>query len=263
MLEFPAFGDGRGRLAFLEGLRHVPFSIGRVQWWNNPVARDAAAHPPVGVGRVLLAVAGRADVRVRGDGVSEDARLDRPDRGVLVPRGAAWELVEASDDAVLVTLSEAREPHAEPAAGTGRRARPSTVDDARLLRLGGSDADASTTSVTGHLDVPFGVERIYYLFDVPPATARGSHAHKELEQLIVAVAGSFDVRLNDGATDRIVTLDRPDVGLLMPHMLWRDLERFTPGAVCLVLASLPYDEADYIRERDVYVAYRRARTPAS
>jgi hypothetical protein len=103
------------------------------------------------------------------------------------------------------------------------------------------------TIVEGNKHVPFDVRRIYYLYDIPGGEDRGGHAHKELHQLIVAVGGSFDVILDDGMNKKIVTLNRPDYGLMVIPGIWRELIEFSSGATCLVLASHGYNTADYIR----------------
>ena len=103
------------------------------------------------------------------------------------------------------------------------------------------------TIVEGKKNVPFNIRRIYYLYDIPGGEDRGGHAHKMLSQLIVASSGSFDVLLNDGVNKKIVTLNRPDYGLLVVPGIWRELMEFSSGAICMVLASHVYNEKDYIR----------------
>lgn len=134
----------------------------------------------------------------------------------------------------------------------------STVDDCRvldLLRI--PRREGQITPVEGGRDVPFDVARVYYLYDVPGGETRGAHAHRELQQLIVSVMGSFDVLLDDGDRKRVVSLNRAHRGLLLPRLIWRDLLNFSSGAVCLVLASLPYDEADYVRDYQEFLRLRR------
>jgi hypothetical protein len=104
------------------------------------------------------------------------------------------------------------------------------------------------TIVEGQKNVPFDVKRIYYLYDIPGGEDRGGHAHKELRQLIVAASGSFDVMLDDGINKKVVTLNRPDYGLMVVPGIWRELLEFSSGAICLVLASEGYLADDYIRE---------------
>jgi hypothetical protein len=104
------------------------------------------------------------------------------------------------------------------------------------------------TIVEGQKNIPFDVRRIYYLYDIPGGEGRGGHAHKELYQLIVAASGSFNVLLDDGQNKKIVTLNRPDYGLMVVPGIWRELFEFSSGAICLVLASHKYDQDDYIRD---------------
>lgn len=102
--------------------------------------------------------------------------------------------------------------------------------------------------------LPFGFKRVYYLFDVPSSARRGGHSHKKQEEFLIALSGSFDVILNDGTTVQKVTLNKPDKGLLIGTNIWRELDNFSSGAVCLVLASDLFDEEDYIRDFEVFKA---------
>lgn len=108
------------------------------------------------------------------------------------------------------------------------------------------------TIVEGQTNVPFDIKRIYYLYDIPGGADRGGHAHIELKQLIVAASGSFQVMLDDGANKKIVTLNRPDYGLLVVPRIWRELLEFSSGSICLVLASDIYKEDDYLRNYDEF-----------
>ncbi len=100
--------------------------------------------------------------------------------------------------------------------------------------------------------LPYKVQRVYYLYDVPNDAYRGGHSHKECLEFLVALSGSFEVVLDDGTSKKRVTLNKPNKGLLIPTGIWRELENFSSGAVCLVLASQEYEEADYIREYEVF-----------
>ena len=113
------------------------------------------------------------------------------------------------------------------------------------------------TIVEGNVNVPFDVKRIYYLYDIPGGEDRGGHAHKELRQLIVAASGSFNILLDDGKNKKIVTLNRPDYGLLVVPGIWRDLMNFSSGAICMVLASEGYSEDDYIRQYQDFEDYKK------
>ncbi|WP_297512375.1 FdtA/QdtA family cupin domain-containing protein [Flavobacterium sp.] len=103
--------------------------------------------------------------------------------------------------------------------------------------------------------IPFPIQRVYYLYDVPSESKRGGHAHKKLQQLLIPISGSFDVVLKDGENIQRITLNKPNEGLLIPVNVWRELENFTSGAVCLVLASEVYDEDDYIRNYKEFLKY--------
>jgi hypothetical protein len=104
--------------------------------------------------------------------------------------------------------------------------------------------------------IPFEIKRAYYLYDIPGGESRGGHAHKELSQLIIAASGSFSVTLDDGNVKRTFLLNRPYQGLLIVPGIWRTLDDFSSGAVCLVLASEKYDEMDYIRDYQKFVTYK-------
>lgn len=101
--------------------------------------------------------------------------------------------------------------------------------------------------------LPYAIQRVYYLFDVPSGATRGGHAHKAQHECLIALSGSFDVRLKDGQNEQIVTLNRPDKGLLIRENVWRELENFSSGSVCLVLSSAEFDEEDYWRDYSEFV----------
>ncbi|MEL1255298.1 FdtA/QdtA family cupin domain-containing protein [Flavobacterium sp. DGU38] len=104
--------------------------------------------------------------------------------------------------------------------------------------------------------IPFGIKRVYYLYDVPSGAERGGHAHKDQSEFLIALSGSFDVVLNDGKDKKKVTLNRPNIGLLIPTGVWRELYNFSSGSVCLVLASAVFDEDDYIRDFDKFMLFK-------
>ena len=133
------------------------------------------------------------------------------------------------------------------------------VEDCRVLELerrhGARQGDLSVVQNDGSF--PFDVKRVYYLYDVPGGASRGAHAHKKLSQLIVAVSGSFRVILDDGTTKRSFYLNRPYQGLLVRPGIWRELDDFSSGGVCLVLASEGYSSEDYIRDYEEFLEFRK------
>lgn len=138
-----------------------------------------------------------------------------------------------------------------------RMKKNSKVYDCTIIELSKHRQEKGNISVVENdKTVPFAVKRAYYLYDVPGGESRGGHAHKELFQLIIAASGSFNVTLDDGEVKRTFTLNRPYQGLLVVPGIWRTLDDFSSGSVCLVLASMEYNEADYIREYDKYISYK-------
>lgn len=131
----------------------------------------------------------------------------------------------------------------------------SQLDKVRMIDLPKiTDPRGNLTYIEGSNHIPFDIQRVYYLYDVPGGAERGGHAHKNLYQLIIAMSGSFDVVLTDGKEKKRYHLNRSYFGLYVPTMLWRELDNFSSGAVCMVLASNKYDEADYYRDYNDYLA---------
>ena len=114
------------------------------------------------------------------------------------------------------------------------------------------DQRGNLSFIEGGHHIPFEIQRVFYLYDVPGGAERGGHAHLKLEQFIIALSGSFDVVVDDGAGKKRVHLNRSYTGLYVCPMIWRELDNFSSGSVCMVLASNRYDEADYIRDYDAY-----------
>jgi hypothetical protein len=128
-----------------------------------------------------------------------------------------------------------------------------SVNDCRIVQLPKvTDPRGNLTFIEAGRHIPFEIRRVYYLYDVPGGESRGGHAHRALQQLIVAMSGSFDVIVDDGVDRRTFSLNRSYFGLFMPTMVWRELTNFSSGAVCTVLASQYYDEADYFRDYEVF-----------
>jgi dTDP-4-dehydrorhamnose 3,5-epimerase-like enzyme len=123
-----------------------------------------------------------------------------------------------------------------------------TIQDIQIINIPKIHDVRGNLSVVEGNTIPFEIKRIYYLYDVPSDAERGGHAHKSLQQFMVALSGSFEVVLDDGNTRKIITLNKPNVGLLIPIGIWRELQNFSSGSVCLVLASSIFEEEDYIRD---------------
>lgn len=135
-----------------------------------------------------------------------------------------------------------------------------TIDICKVIELPKiTDPRGSLTFVEGGSQIPFDIQRVYYLYDVPGGAERGGHAHKGLSQLIIAMSGSFDVVLDDGQNKKRIHLNRSYQGLYVCPMIWRELDNFSSGSVCMVLASNKYDEEDYYRN---YADFMRNRWQA-
>lgn len=134
-----------------------------------------------------------------------------------------------------------------------------SVYDCSIIELSRhhSDRKGNISVVQNNYTVPFEVKRVYYLYDVPGGESRGAHAHRDLSQLIVAASGSFRVTLDDGNVKRSFVLNRPYQALYVKPGIWRDLDDFSSGAVCLVLASEVYQPEDYIRDYDEFIEFRK------
>jgi WxcM-like, C-terminal len=127
------------------------------------------------------------------------------------------------------------------------------IEAARVINLKKiSDPKGNLTPIEGGVDVPFEIRRVYYTYDIPGGESRGGHAHRELQEFIIAASGSFDVMLDDGTNQARFFLNRSYYGLYVPRMIWRELANFSSGSVCLVLASDHFEEAEYIRDPIVF-----------
>lgn len=130
----------------------------------------------------------------------------------------------------------------------------SIIENCKIFQLPKiQDPRGNLTFIEGGSHVPFQIQRVYYLYDVPGGAERGGHAHKQLHQLIIAMSGSFDVVLDDGFAKRRFHLNRSYYGLYVCPMIWRELDNFSSGSVCMVLASNTYEESDYYRDYDAFI----------
>jgi dTDP-4-dehydrorhamnose 3,5-epimerase-like enzyme len=132
---------------------------------------------------------------------------------------------------------------------------PMPMKDCRIIELPKiTDRRGNLTFIEGNTHIPFEIKRVYYLYDVPGGADRGSHAHKALHQFVICLSGSFDLILDDGYGEKAFSLNRSHKGIYICPMIWRQLNNFSSGAVCMVLASEVYDENDYIRNRSQFIS---------
>ena len=137
-----------------------------------------------------------------------------------------------------------------------------TTADIRIIDIPKIHDVRGNLSVVEGNTIPFEIKRVYYLYDIPSGAKRGGHAHIDQEELLVSLSGSFEIILKDGLDEKLVTLNRPNIGLLIPKGIWRELQNFSAGSVCLVVTSDLFDETDYIRDYARYEAYKTGRDQA-
>ena len=289
IIQLPKFLDDRGNLSFLENEAQIPFAIKRVHWiYDVPGGETRGGVAYRETEEFIIAMSGSFDVIV-DDGVQQyKFSLNRSYMGVYVPKGM-WRAIDnfSTNSIAVIAASTAYDPvdairdyeefkveslkfrGAEISKAVTISSTPYTIHHTPYSKHNVSDChivelDRHHSARKGDIcvvengqTVPFDTQRLYYLYDVPGGVSRGGHAHKGLYQLIFAASGSFTVTLDDGCTKRSYTLNRPYRGLLVKPGIWRELDDFSSGSVCLVLASEKYDEADYIRTYDEFVEYRK------
>lgn len=272
----PQIPDARGNLTALEELVHFPFRTGRVQWYYDVPAGTSwvGSEPQLG-DALVIALSGSFDVVIGVPTPSSRVRLSRASMGLHVRDSVAWSVEDSSTNSVCLVISSqpARGPRPESSQSDddvlGALSQSTTIDDCRTLSFARHRLlQGARTEAVPQVDVPFEIPRIYYLYDVPGGASRGGHAHRTLEQMLVATAGSFEVVLHDGRRAKRIRLDQAHSGVYIAARIWRELVNFSPGAVCLTLASAPYDEADYIRDlaeyrREKQFEYASSPSPAS
>lgn len=290
IIGLPRVRDPRGNLSFIESRQHVPFAVKRVYWlYDVPGGTYRNGHAFRTQDEMIVALSGSFDVVLNDGTAPVRHHLSRSYYGLLVPR-MTWRTIDNfSTNSVVLVLSSTRydaadyiedftqykreklsatpakqplerEPLAEPLPLADALCATQThVDDCRLIELPRHHhANGNLTVVElGDAASPCGLERVFYLYDIPGGEERGGHAHRRLTQCIVAISGSFDVALDDAGTQRVVTLNRPWQALVVSPGVWNTLGNFSSGAVCMVLASHPYEENDYIRNYDEFLAFKQ------
>lgn len=283
-IQLPRITDPRGNLSFFEDNSQIPFKIRRVHWiYDVPGGAERGGVAYERTEEFIIAMSGSFDVVIDDGKERQVIQLNRSYMGVHVPKGM-WRAIENfSTNSIAVIAASS---HYDPNEGirdydTFLQVADSLINDTAKLQdvhypaIKGkynvydcniieldkhhSDSRGNISVVENGDTVPFDVKRLYYLYDVPGGVSRGGHAHKELSQFIIAASGCFTVTLDDGNVKRAYTLNRPYQGLLVKPGVWRNLDDFSSGSVCLVLASEKYDESDYIREYDEFLEYRRKR----
>lgn len=263
LLSIPKIPDERGNISFLQNPDQIPFKIGQVYWINDiPSGSHREGRANENHHELIIALSGSFDVVVTENGKEQRYPLNRPDICVHVPRGVWRQLVNFSTNSVVFVITDEEEGGEQgigTMADTGPQAnvpRQFKIFDCNIIYLPGAKSlNGSVTPVAALRDLPFGIERVYYLYDIPGGASRGGHAHKKLQQFVVAISGSFDITVDDGINKKTVQLNRSSFGLHIRPGIWREVSNFSSGAICLAIASGNYDEEDYIREYDEFKKY--------
>lgn len=290
IIELPKFLDARGNLSFAEQNNHIPFEIKRTYWiYDVPGGEARGGHAFRQNQEMVIAISGSFDVVVDDGENKKTFTLNRSYYGLYVPAGLWREMTNFSTNSLALEFgsmhydvddyiydyveylqyrkveelksSRVQEVQNFKPLEQLEPLKPLkyNVFDCTMVELDRhhSDRKGNLTVVENGQTLPFDVKRVYYLYDVPGGENRGAHAHKELSQLIIAASGSFTVTLDDGKCKRSFFLNRPYQGLYVKPGMWRDLEDFSSGAVCMVLASDVYLASDYIRDYQDFLEFRK------
>lgn len=284
IIELPKFLDARGNLSFAEQFTHIPFEIRRTYWlYDVPGGIARGGHAEKNNEELIIALSGAFEIVIDDGKRTKTFVLNRSYYGLYIPKGLWREIKEFSTNALALEFGSipysaddyirdydsfleyskgfesvfSMPPLAGHKTDTGMIYN---VFDCTMVELDKhhSDRKGNLTVVENGITLPFDVKRVYYLYDVPGGENRGSHAHKDLSQLIIAASGSFTVTLDDGQSKRSFFLNRPYQGLYVKPGMWRDLVDFSSGAVCMVLASDVYKVDDYIRDYGSFQAFRNS-----
>lgn len=276
LIDLPRICDPRGNLTFIQNATHLPFDIARVYWiYDVPADGCRDGHAFLRQHELIVSLSGSFDVTVDDGHGKRTFTLNRPYTGLLVPP-LTWRsihnfstnsagMVLAStlydpsdylrDYRMFLDRSRQSAPQPEPAPQSRRHDPPlpghagSTVNDCRIIGLTRhSGPMGSLSAVENTSRFPFDVRRVYYLYDVPSGAERGGHSHLTEQRLIMAISGSFDVTVNDGVSRRTFTLNNPSRALYIPPGIWRTVDNFSSGSVCLALSSNVYNADDYVRD---------------
>lgn len=285
IIELPKFLDARGNLSFVQNNTQIPFSIKRTYWlYDVPGGVNRGGHAEINNEELIIAMSGAFDICVN-DGFQEKTfTLNRSYYGLYIPKGLWREIGNFSTNALALEFGSIAYDINDYIRDFDEFKRYSStlnvssssllfeykteeklpnhhnsVFDCTMVELDKhhSERKGNLTVIENGQTLPFDVKRVYYLYDVPGGESRGAHAHKNLEQFIVAASGSFKVTLDDGVCKRSFFLNRPYQGLYVKPGMWRDLDDFSSGAVCMVLASEVYQKEDYIRDYEEFLDFRK------
>lgn len=288
LITLPKLSDPRGNLSIIEQFKQIPFEIKRAHWiYDVPGGIDRGGHAYKETDEFIVALSGSFDVLVDDSDEKKTYPLNRSYFGLYVPKGIWRTMTNFSTNSLALVLSSTEYDEHDYVSDYGEyklwrkdSSKIPTVSDAKtsvklnnpqnkhLLTEGRSvfdcslcelnkmhDPEGNLTYIYENIHLPFPINRVFYSYDIPGGESRGAHAHKDCHQFLIAASGSFEVVLDDGINKRTVSLNRPFWGLHVPPGIWAAEQGFSSGSICLVLASHPYKEDDYIRNYDDYLEY--------
>jgi len=284
MIELPKVVDKRGNLSFLEAKEHIPFSIAQVYWiYDIPGGQQRGSHAFKSQHEIIIALSGSFDVLIDDGQEKRKYTLNRSYQALYVPN-MMWRSIENfSTNSLCLVISSGAYSESEyirnykvfkKSALSGNypsllhsesrdeksvlKSEYNTVFDCSLIEFPViRNRAGNITPVHGCENIPFSIQRVFYIYDIPTAEKRGMHAHKQCHEILVAASGSFEVELDDGINKKTILLNRPMYGLHIPPGVWATEKEYSSGAICLALASDKYETEDYINTYSEFKNYRR------
>ena len=282
IINLPKIFDPRGNLTFVEGQNHIPFNIRRTYWiYDVPGGETRGGHAYRENEEFIIALSGSFDVMLDNGKEKQTYSLNRSYYGLYVPKGM-WRQMgnfSTNSQALILASTEFNEDDYIRDYDEFKKHTPELKINqllinsvTKLLDYGTSDtifdcsiihfpkihySAGNITPIHGNKEIPFEINRVFYLYDIPGGEERGAHAHKECHQILIAASGAFDILIDDSKSKRTVTLNRPHMGLHIPPGIWAAEMGFSSGSICLVLTSHKYDESDYIRDYTEFLDFKK------
>lgn len=283
-IDLPKIVDRRGNLSFIEAGQHIPFNIARVYWiYDIPGGQKRGSHAFKTQHEIIIALSGSFDVALDNGYEKKRYTLNRSYQALYVPN-MQWRslenfstnalcLVIASDDynesdyirnykdfqkhALLYPSQAYQNKHQNKR--QEQASEYNTVFDCSLIEFPIiKNRAGNITPVHSSKNIPFDIERVFYIYDIPSGEKRGMHAHKHCHEILIATSGSFEVELDDGINKKTILLNRPTYGLHIPPGVWATEKEYSSGAICLALTSEIYNSNDYINTYAEFKKYRQS-----
>lgn len=250
-IEFPVVTDSRGSLTPIEFSETVPFEVRSIRWGKAGDFCSMANASFLASSKLMLFLSGNAVLRVNESAFT----IDKPNIGLFIPPSLSCELIDVSKDAICLILSDAEEKMLQQYNIIElKEGKKCSISESVIFDLS-SDEVRGEKSIYSTVNVPFPIERLFYIYDIPYGVKRGGHAHKSCHEMLTALKGGFEVDMDDGEKRRVVELDKLSEGLLLPAGVWATQSAYKRNTLCLVFASERYDKTGYIDNYDDFIKY--------